>query len=233
MTLSLLFIIGELLLMYFVSRRITSVLFSVFSFIFSSRQLAITILTILYFPGTVIHELAHLIVAEVLRVPTGEITFLPTVSGMKNKEVKLGSLQVAECDPLRRYLIGFAPIFFGVFFLSLIIWLFNQYFSSITEVPLKILCVVLSGYGLFSISNNMFSSRKDLEGFIFFVPVLLIVAAAFYFSGFTIPINSQFLALLQVMSARISQVLLIVLACNFGLLLLNGLVLKSLWRLRR
>jgi len=65
----------------------------------------------LFFPGTVIHELAHLLAAGLLFVKTGSMEIIPKVM---DDEIRLGSVQVAKTDPFRRTIIGVAPVLLGM-----------------------------------------------------------------------------------------------------------------------
>ena len=101
MSLVVLFI-GELILLFLLSRALTKTL---------SRFLSISALSFLFLPGVIVHELSHMLVAAILIVPIGEIEFMPkrTEGG-----VKLGSVAIGSCDPIRRAIIGFAPVFVGL-----------------------------------------------------------------------------------------------------------------------
>lgn len=208
---------------------------TLFITLFRSRRIAISLITALYLPGTIIHELAHLIVAEVLRVKTAGISFTPEIEEQNHKEtqVKLGHVQVAESDPIRKYLIGFAPIFAGIFFLSLLIWLFQHFWPQLTDLKLQVGFVLLIGYLLFSISNNMFSSKKDLEGFIFILPFLVILAVAIYWSGIRIDLAGKSLEIYTHTTLGLTKALGIVIGVNFVFLIINGLFLRTIFKFKR
>ena len=75
MMLALLF--AELTALYFLSRWLTKKLYFFFLLVFKVRSVAISGVTLLLFPGTVIHELSHLFTAEILGVPTGKLNLVP------------------------------------------------------------------------------------------------------------------------------------------------------------
>lgn len=131
-----------------------------------SQKSAIWILSILFLPGVIIHELAHLFTAGILFVPTGEIEFLPQI---REGSVKLGSVSIAKTDIIRRFLIGVAPIIVG---LSLLLAVFI-YFAPFA-LPFSWKTIVFL-YVLFEIGNTMFSSKKDLEGALILVILLLLL----------------------------------------------------------
>lgn len=87
---------------------------------FWSIKPAATIIALLYLPGTLLHELSHLITASILRVPTGQLTLFPRLD-KANNHFKLGSVQVGKTDPIRSSLIGAAPTLIGVVVLYFLI----------------------------------------------------------------------------------------------------------------
>jgi hypothetical protein len=123
----------------------------------------------LFFPGTFIHELSHLITALLLQVPVGEVSLFPDLNE-KDSNVRLGSVEIAEVDPFRRTIVGVAPIIFGT--IVLISGLFLVFGRGGEIVWWQLL---IAFYVVFTVSNTMFSSKKDLEGVgPMFVAVLLV-----------------------------------------------------------
>lgn len=102
--------------------------------------------------------------------------------------VKLGSINIAKTDPIRRAIIGFAPVLVGMaLVLGLIYFVVNSGSIVQTIEPnalLRIGIIALIFYLLFAVSNTMFSSRADMEGTIEILITLLIVFIAAYMVGF-------------------------------------------------
>lgn len=170
--------VAELLLLFLSSRLVTKSLFAFFYRLTRQEHLTVYITAILFFPGVVIHELAHALTAGVLMVPVGDIEFLPKLS---HDGLKLGSVQFARTDPIRRALIGLAPILLGGALLLLVLW---YYFSNIFSVAdSQWWQHVLVGYILFELGNTMFSSKKDMEGFIPLAIVVVLLLGTLYFLG--------------------------------------------------
>lgn len=145
-----------------------------------NENLAIRLFHLFLLPGVIIHELAHLIVAEAMLVRTGGLSFTPEPD--KDKIV-MGSVGIEETDPIRRALIGFAPVFVGI----LIISFFVFYFLS-DKSPLGFPWnYVLVFFMVFQIGNTMFSSKKDLEGSALLLIVIATVFAVCYFLGVRLP----------------------------------------------
>lgn len=161
----LLFLV-EFIVLFFVSRNFTR----------SLSFLPITLISFIFLPGIIIHELSHLLVASILFVKTGEIEFMPQ---RHEGELKLGSVSIGQTDPVRRFLIGVSPIIGG---LGIIFVIFQFASLSTTGILIK----VLLSYVLFTIGNTMFSSKKDLEGAITLLLVILIISIAFFVMGFRI-----------------------------------------------
>ena len=72
---------------------------------------------ILFFPGILLHEISHLIIAFLLRVRVGSISLLPRViepSGTgKPPHLQLGRVETSSTDIFRDAFIGAAPLFTG------------------------------------------------------------------------------------------------------------------------
>lgn len=161
----------ELLVVFFISKKLINSLSHLFLKLTRSHRVTVHLLSVLFLPGTIVHELSHLLIAGIMLVPVGEIELWPQVEG---NQVKLGSVQIGQTDPFRRMLIGMAPLILG---LSVVVGLiyFNQD-SLLHFSPLWLAILVI--YLIFQITNTMFSSKKDLEGALVFVGIILAVAAA-------------------------------------------------------
>lgn len=171
----------ELFVLFFVSQFLTKSLSHLFYKITRSQTMTINLLSVLFLPGVIVHELSHMFSAALLMVPVGEIEFMPKVM---EGGVKMGSVGVGKTDPIRRAIIGFAPVLVGV---ALIIGsIYYLYGLSSLTIVWK-LAIIL--FMVFEIGNTMFSSRKDLEGTLELLLVFVIIFAALYFVGVRIPEN--------------------------------------------
>jgi hypothetical protein len=195
MTDSLIFLvlfIVELLLLFYFSRLVIKSLGQILFRLTKSHSGTIWGLAFLFLPGTVIHELAHAITAGVLMVHVGTVEMMPEI---QEGGVKLGSVQIGKSDPIRRALIGVAPVLVG---LSIILGMLFLVGSSIENGLLPFWGYLVIIYLLFEISNTMFSSRKDLEGFGMFLVIVFSILIGFYllartqlFSGLEILLNPE------------------------------------------
>lgn len=166
--------LGELILLFLVSKLLTTQLYLFFYSVTHSQKATVYWIAILFFPGVVVHELAHAFAASFLLVPVGTIEFFPTVL---DNRIKLGSVRVGKSDFVRSFFIGVAPVIIGAFIIFGVFW---GYFSLSLPLPYY-LKIFLSIYLLFEVSNTMFSSKKDLEGAGVFVFLFLALITAFYF----------------------------------------------------
>ncbi len=190
----------ELLVLFFLSRLLSQSLSNLFFRITRSKTITIYLLSLLFFPGVAIHELSHLLSASILFVPVGEVEFIPQI---KENEVKLGSVGVGKTDPVRRAIIGFAPVIVG----TAIIITFLSYFSTDT-----LLGKLIAGYIFFEIGNTMFSSKKDFEGTIELLVAIALISAILTFFGFHLPqvVFEQFSSLKLIEFIKKSDTLLLI-----------------------
>jgi len=148
-----------------------------------SGFMSINFLFFLFLPGIIIHELSHFLVAIILFVPVGAMEFTPKVTGNK---VKLGSVEIGKTDPIRRSLIGFAPVFTGLLIIPTVIYLFSSNFPFFQNINiyLYVAIILVLTYFLFAVSNTMFSSSRDMEGTLEILITLFIIFVAAYTLGF-------------------------------------------------
>lgn len=169
----LLIFFAELLILFTLSKTLTNLLFGFFYGTTRSKKASIYLMSILFLPGTLIHELAHGFMATLLFVPVGKMELLPKLVG---NNLKLGSIEIERTDPVRRLLIGAGPFIFGVFIL-LGIFLYGARADLFTNQ----LFIIIAGYAVFEIGNTMFSSKKDMEGALELILAVLAIVLILYF----------------------------------------------------
>ncbi|MDP2632406.1 MAG: hypothetical protein Q8P25_01655 [Candidatus Curtissbacteria bacterium] len=164
-----------LLALFILSKKVAQGIGSLIFRISGSKKATVGILAFIFLPGTVIHEFAHAAVAQGLGVYVGEIEFTPTFEG---DSVKLGSVQVAQSDPFRQFLIGAAPLIIGFVLIFLTFALYDKFQIS------GFWPQVLLFYILFEIGNTMFSSKRDMEGALELFAAVTLVLGFVYLLGF-------------------------------------------------
>lgn len=238
-------ILGEGVILYLLSQQVSKYIYLFWLLITRSRRVAISLLTASIFPGTVIHELAHMFTAEIMGVPTAKLTLDPGLPD-ENGYVRSGSVAIAQTDPLRRTLIGIAPVFWGIAALAVISYYFSGVMLSLESAlpllgtpdadyrPLVIALFML--YGTFAVSNAMFSSHEDMNGAwpLLILITLIVIALAVMGVRLVLPpaVTSFALALLWSLSQTLGWVvglnLIILLVMSFGVMLLSRSIRRPL-----
>lgn len=166
---------SELILLFFLSKKLVNCLARIIYRFTRSHKVVVHALAVIFLPGTIIHELAHLLFAGVMLVRVGELNVIPEIEG---ESVKLGSVQIGHTDPFRRTIIGVAPVLLGMILIFALFVLVKIGVSPWWQILLGL-------YFIFQIGNTMFSSKKDIEGSLLFIILTLalavIVFVAVYF----------------------------------------------------
>lgn len=169
----------EIVILFLLSRSVSKHL---------SGLMSISLLSLLFLPGVIIHELSHLFTAMILFVPVGEMEFSPK---KHDNAVKLGSVEIGKTDPIRRAIVGFAPVFVGLALVISSVYFFSANLSFLqNQNPYVFIAIILFAiYLLFAVSNTMFSSSKDMEGTIEIAISISIIFIAAYLLGFRLPLE--------------------------------------------
>lgn len=170
----------QIIAIFVISRLILKELFLLLRKFFQTDFPVFSIISLLFLPGTIIHETAHFITALFLILPVKSMTIFPK---WDDNEIKLGEVLYIKKDYLRAIIVGIAPVFFGIGILFSLFY-FNIYPAN------NIWLNILYSYFIFSISANMFSSKQDLKDLALIIPVVLLLIIIFYV--FNIKINMQY-----------------------------------------
>lgn len=163
--------IFEFFILFLLSRKTINILFRFLKVIFNGNKKAIySSLSLIFFPGTVIHELSHFLVAILLFLKVRSIRIFPSWS--ENK-IKLGSVLYEKRDPVSGVLVGIAPIFAGFLF-----FFFMSQVGILTaeNIYIKLVGVLL----IFIISTTMFSSKEDLKDVLYAMPFFITLSVFIY-----------------------------------------------------
>jgi len=160
----------ELTFLYFISRLSIRELFYSLRIFFRSEKIVFAIVALIFFPGTVIHELSHFIVAMLLFLKVREIHIFPE---FEKNYIKLGRVIYEKQDVIRGIIVGIAPIAIG---LVIFFWMSTLQIFFIENIWLKLLMLYL----IFVISTTMFSSRQDLIDLGYLLPITIIIILFLY-----------------------------------------------------
>ena len=156
-----------------------------------NAQLTMAVFSILFFPGVLLHEFSHFIMAKLLFVRTRGFSVIPKM--MPEGYLRMGYVEVAETDFLRDALVGAAPLILGnlvvayiaIYRLHLIpLWevlrngQMNLFWMGVTLLP-NVPDFALWFYLTFAISSTMLPSQSDRHAWLplgVSVAVLLLLA---------------------------------------------------------
>jgi hypothetical protein len=224
----LLLMLGPLV---FLQRALHRELQSVFLLLTRRAEITIAIFSLIFFPGVVLHELSHFVMAKLLRVRTGSFSLIPQRVG--NGRLRMGYVETAQADVFRDALIGFAPLLTGGLFVAyagniklglnvlwsdLIVGDLSQTLSTI-DVVLARPDFWLWFYLTVAVSSTMMPSSSDRQawlplllavGFLVGIGILMGVGS-FLMETFGIPLNNGLRATAVVFGISISVQTLVLL----------------------
>lgn len=172
-------------------------LFQVVLFLITRDQaVAISIFSLIFLPGVVVHELSHFLMAKILQVKTGKISLVPKV--IDQKRVQLGYVEIYPTDFFRDSLIGLAPLLSGIGLITIIATRFLNIPnpedlglpSSMINLFPDIRGVIgaddafLWLYLTFAISTTMMPSESDRKAWLPVILLIMILLLAAFGLGF-------------------------------------------------
>ncbi len=157
-------------LLYFLSRYCIDSIYLTLKRIIKNDSLVYIIISLIFFPGTVLHELSHALMAKILFLKVLQIKLFPE---WKNKTIKLGMVTYIKRDRLSSIIVGIAPLLGGICLLAWIatMKIFPNHDWRIT---------LILGYLIFVVSSTMFSSKQDLVDAGFAIPFIIAALIGFY-----------------------------------------------------
>ena len=150
--------------------------------LFGTTKPGVILYSLLVLPGTIVHELSHWLVAEILQVRTGEITILPELKGEGSSE-RLGSVATERSDPFRGFLIGVAPFVTGVAILLIL----GQLLTTGWTEHWVWWQIVLLSYGIMVVGNSMLISKEDRRTWPIILILIAIIVGVIYVAGIKLP----------------------------------------------
>jgi len=150
-----------------------------------SQHTAIIVWSLIFLPGTLIHEVSHFLVAALTGARTGRIEIFPEyLEDEDDARVALGSVQTQKLNPIQGFLVGIAPFISG---LALLIWLASLLQAGFATQNIWLL--VFEGYLFFTIANSFLPSWPDIRQTLPFVIISLLIALLAWYFGFQIFLN--------------------------------------------
>ncbi len=185
----------SLLVLIFAQRLLQREIQIILLFLTRKPNLAIGIFSLLLLPGVFIHEISHLLMAILLRVPVKKISLLPVVT--KQGKIRLGFVQTAKSDVFRDSLIGLAPFMIGLFLvayigtqkLGLTAFTDINYESNLSAFVISLKNLPqMTDFGLwfflaFAISTTMIPSEADRQSWKIIILVISITLVVVIISG--------------------------------------------------
>jgi len=170
--------VSEIILIYALSRLTLKNTYRFLHRLKWHNSSIIGIVSFLYAPGTIVHELSHYLVALLLNMHPREVSFFPVVEGDR---VKLGHVlyEKNKGDFIRPLLVGIAPFFGALGVLWLLIH--GSFFPGKEWWQ-----TALFGYLILAITANMFSSPQDLIDIGYVIPLFIMIGLIFYLFPFSL-----------------------------------------------
>lgn len=159
---------------------------SVFLLLTRRAEVALALFSILFFPGVLLHEGSHFLVAMLLGVRVGGFSLIPRLMPQESKQkgksarLQLGYVQTTQTDVLRDSLIGAAPLLLGGAFVAYVgvaklgldsLW--NNFLSGQSELLPAVQSLIqahpdfwLWFYLAFTVSATMLPSASDRRGWL-------------------------------------------------------------------
>ena len=197
MLVPLIWLIGTLVPMLLLIRWISRHIQGVGLLLGGSHDIAIIIYFLIMFPGILVHEVSHWLMAKSLGLRTGKVSLGPA-KGTGGK-VRLGSVHIARADPFRESLVGLAPLLAG----SGLVLLIGAVVFDLSSLSRAFITGNIGGfleglmgfikvpdawiwlYLIFAISNAMLPSESDRRAWLPLAIFLTLVAAALAIVGWT------------------------------------------------
>jgi len=165
-----LLIVFQLLFLSFISNKLFSRIYFFLHKIFKKDSTVVLLVSLLFLPGTFIHELCHAMAATFLGSRVTAFSIWPKIEG---DSIKMGYAEVEVLDIFRNSLIGIAPLLVGTFAL---------YFLSSSFQSADLVYKIIYLYFIFQISNSMFLSPADVKE----VRVLLFITTFLFILSYLI-----------------------------------------------
>jgi hypothetical protein len=159
---------------------------TIFLLITHQPEISLALFSLIFFPGVLLHESSHYLMAHLLGVRTGRFSLIPKKLG--DGRLHLGYVETASTDFFRDALIGAAPLFAGGLFVGFIAvsqLSLNTLWESLVQGQTVSFRLILTSimnqpdfwlwfYLVFTVSSTMMPSSSDRKAWL---PLILVIAA--------------------------------------------------------
>jgi hypothetical protein len=204
-------------------------------------DLAVGLFSLLFFPGILLHELSHLVVAWLCRVRISHFSLIPHT--YPNGKVRLGYVETAQVGIFRDALIGTAPLISGGIVITIISYYvlglpafftgdLNTWWNAIQAIP-SIPDFWIWFYLIFAISSTMLPSAADRKAWLPLVIGLILLILLVFLAGLDEWLIFHIKPVLQIFVSSITAVMGISLLAHVILLIPLAFLRFLLYRLFR
>lgn len=212
--------------------------------IIQNEKVATLIFALLFFPGVVIHELSHWLMAKFLFVKTHRFSIFP--EWVEGGTLRFGFVEMSKTDKLRGALIGLAPLITGILVILLIAFYhlnLEVVVEGIAQFDLETAIngikgylstadVLLWSYMLLAVSNTMLPSKSDRKAWLPVVIAFLIIYISIIFIAPGSPTGIWLIEVAGELSKTLTKAFAVAAVLNFLLLLPLWLLDLGLKRFR-
>jgi len=183
---STLLVLVGLFLLFLTKKQMTASLTQFIRHLGGGHKAAIIVWSIIFLPGTIIHEVSHFLAAALTGARTGKIEIFPEyledeVEEVDDRTVALGYVQTQRLNPIQGFLVGTAPFTSGLLLLILLSALMQSNYQ-IGNYKL----LLAQGYLFFTIANSFFPSWTDIKHTLTFIILAAVALVVAWFFGFQI-----------------------------------------------
>lgn len=184
-----------LFFLYLSRRKMTLELSKLINRFGGGKKTFIWLWSVIFLPGTIIHEVSHFLAAALTGARTGKIEIFPSFDKPKIKEVNsndrlhihLGSLQTQQLNPIRGFIVGIAPLLIGM---GLLIWLAPE--LQVTSYKLQVSWqTAIKFYLFFTVANSLFLSWTDVKQTLPLIIIGIILGGILWIAGIQIKVGPE------------------------------------------
>ena len=171
-------------LLYLTRRKMTAELGRLVSKFGGGQRAFLIIWSVIFLPGTIIHEVSHFLTAALTGARTGRVEIFPelprkTLGGEVKTQTshRLGFVETQRLGPVRGFLVGTAPLLVG---LGILVWISST--VKISDFRFQILDL-FKLYLFFTVANSLFLSWVDVKQALPLVVIAAILGGGLYLLG--------------------------------------------------